>query len=70
MQETALDILQTIVKYSKPLSNILIETVFPATVQCILHTDDHAVMQSGGECLRAFINGKLEMENICIYYIV
>lgn len=58
MQDTTLDILQTIVKYSpKPLSSLLIDTAFPATVHCILRTDDHAIMQSGGECLRAFING-------------
>lgn len=59
MQETALDILQTIVKHShKPLSTLLVDIAFPATVKCILSTDDHAIMQSGGECLRAFINGK------------
>lgn len=60
MQDTSLDILQTIVKYSpKPLSPVLVNTAFPATVHCILRTDDHATMQSGGECLRAFINGKI-----------
>lgn len=66
MQDTTLDILETIVKYSpKPLSSLLIDTAFPATVQCILRTDDHAIMQSGGECLRAFING----ETLPIYLI-
>lgn len=62
MQDTALDILQTIVKHSpKPLSTILVDVAFPATVKCILSTDDHAIMQSGGECLRAFINGMFSM---------
>ena len=56
MQEIALDVLQTVVKYAKaPLSDQLIEIAFPAAVHCILRTDDHAVMQSGGECLRSFI---------------
>lgn len=64
MQDTALDILQTIVKHSqKPLSTILIDVAFPATVKCILSTDDHAIMQSGGECLRAFINGMFIINN-------
>lgn len=59
MQDTTLDILQTIVRHAaKPLSPILVDTAFPATVKCILSTDDAAIMQSGGECLRAFINGK------------
>lgn len=59
MQDTTLDILQTIVRHAaKPLSPILVDTAFPATVKCILSTDDSAIMQSGGECLRAFINGK------------
>lgn len=59
MQDTTLDILQTIVRHAaKPLSSILVDTAFPATVKCILSTDDYAIMQSGGECLRAFINGK------------
>lgn len=59
MQDTTLDILQTIVRHAaKPLSPILVDTAFPATVKCILSTDDHSIMQSGGECLRAFINGK------------
>lgn len=56
MQDISLDVLQTIVKYSSaPLSDQLIQNAFPAAVQCILRTDDHSIMQSGGECLRAFI---------------
>lgn len=59
MQETALDILEIVVKHSpKPLSEALINTAFPATVHCILRTDDPAIMQNGGECLRSFINGR------------
>lgn len=55
--DIALDILNTIVKYTEaPLSNALIESAFPAMINCILHTDDHTVMVSGGECLRSFIN--------------
>jgi hypothetical protein len=66
MQEIALDVLETIVKYSKqPLSDILIESAFPATVHCILRTEDHSVMQSGGECLRAFLF--VSPEQVCTY---
>lgn len=66
MQEIALDVLQTLVKYSTPpLSAALIETAFPATVQCVLGTDDHSVMQSGGECLRAFI--AVSPEQVCTF---
>lgn len=69
MQDTTLDILQTIVKHSpKPLSSVLVNTAFPATIHCILRTDDHAIMQSGGECLRAFING--EFDPICKYIFI
>lgn len=65
MQDTTLDILQTIVRHAaKPLSPILVDTAFPATVKCILSTDDSAIMQSGGECLRAFINGKRILSEI------
>lgn len=61
MQDTAMDILSTIVKYSPvPLSTILVNTAFPATVKCILGTDDNSIMQSGGECLRTFISGMFD----------
>lgn len=63
MQDTSLNILQTIVQHAaKPLTALLVDTAFPATVKCILSTDDHAIMQSGGECLRAFINGELKSQ--------
>uniref|UniRef100_A0A1B0GL39 Importin 9 n=1 Tax=Lutzomyia longipalpis TaxID=7200 RepID=A0A1B0GL39_LUTLO len=54
---TALEILQTLVVNCKPpLSDSLIENAFPAMVHCILRSDDPAVMQNGGECLRAFVH--------------
>ncbi|KAH8310718.1 hypothetical protein KR044_002749 [Drosophila immigrans] len=56
-QDIALDVLNTIVRNSEaPLPNALIETAFPAVVNCVMHTDDHTVMVAGGECLRSFIN--------------
>lgn len=56
MQDIALDVLETIIKYSKPpLSVALIENAFPAVIHCILRSEDHSVLQSGGECLRAFL---------------
>ncbi|XP_065091003.1 importin-9 [Ochlerotatus camptorhynchus] len=66
MQDIALDILGTVVKYSRgPLSNIMVESAFPAAVHCILRSEDHSVMQSGGECLRAFLT--VDPEQICGY---
>lgn len=66
MHEIALDVLHTVVKYSKaPLSDQLIETAFPAAVHCIQRTDDNSVMQSGGECLRAFIF--VAPQQVCSY---
>ncbi|KAH0619009.1 hypothetical protein JD844_018608 [Phrynosoma platyrhinos] len=58
---TSIDILTTVVRNTKPpLSELLICQAFPAVAQCSLHTDDHATMQNGGECLRAYISVALE----------
>lgn len=66
MQDIALDVLCTVVKYSRgPLSSIMVESAFPAAVHCVLRTEDHSVMQSGGECLRAFLT--VDPEQICGY---
>lgn len=66
MQDIALDVLETIVKFSKaPLSAQLIESAFPAAIHAILRTEDHSVMQSGGECLRAFLY--VSPEQVCTY---
>jgi importin-9 len=66
MQDIALDILQTILRYSKaPLSSNLIDVAFPAAINCILRTDDHSIMQSGGECLRAFLTAS--PQQVCEY---
>uniref|UniRef100_A0A182WDI9 Importin N-terminal domain-containing protein n=1 Tax=Anopheles minimus TaxID=112268 RepID=A0A182WDI9_9DIPT len=64
--EIALDVLQTLVKYSQaPLSDTMIESAFPSAVHCILRTEDHSVMQAGGECLRSFL--AISPEQICRY---
>ncbi|ELK34962.1 Importin-9, partial [Myotis davidii] len=43
---TAIDILTTVVRSTKPpLSQLLICQAFPAVAQCTLHTDDNATMQ-------------------------
>ncbi|XP_054569111.1 importin-9 [Eptesicus fuscus] len=58
---TAIDILTTVVRSTKPpLSQLLICQAFPAVAQCTLHTDDNATMQNGGECLRAYVSVALE----------
>ncbi|CAI9717889.1 importin-9-like isoform X1 [Octopus vulgaris] len=57
----ALDVLQMVVRGSKaPLSDALVQDCFPASVQCILQTEDNSTMQSGGECLRAFASVGLD----------
>lgn len=44
--QTAIDILTTVVRNTKPpLSQLLICQAFPAVAQCTLHTDDNATMQ-------------------------
>ncbi|XP_075930627.1 importin-9 isoform X2 [Petromyzon marinus] len=57
----ALDILSGVVRNTKPpLSDLLMCQAFPAVAQCTLRTEDNAVMQSGGECLRAYVSVALE----------
>lgn len=65
-QDIALDVLTTIVKYSQaPLPASLVDNAFPAMINCVLRSDDQAVMVAGGECLRAFIF--VSPEQICAY---
>ncbi|XP_070557729.1 LOW QUALITY PROTEIN: importin-9-like [Ptychodera flava] len=57
MAAVAMDVLCTVVRNSVvPLSDALINTSFPAAAQCTLRTDDNAVIQSGGECMRAYVS--------------
>ncbi|MEQ2305958.1 Importin 9 [Ameca splendens] len=58
---TSIDILATVVRNTKPpLSELLVCQAFPVVAQCTLRTDDHTVMQNGGECLRAYVSVALE----------
>ena len=42
----SIDILTVLVRWSPvPLSDILVSQIFPAVVQCTLHTDDSSTMQ-------------------------
>ncbi|MGH0192859.1 UNVERIFIED_CONTAM: hypothetical protein FKN15_032835 [Acipenser sinensis] len=44
--QTAIDILTTVVRNTKPpLSELLVCQAFPVVAQCTLRTDDHATMQ-------------------------
>jgi len=53
----ALDVLRVLVQYSpSPLSNALIETAFPAACQCVLNSEDHSTLQSGGEVIRSYLS--------------
>ena len=59
--QVSLDILQTLVRASTvPLSDALVSSAFPAAVQVTLKSDDSATMQSGGECLRAYVSKSLD----------
>ncbi|KAF7666677.1 hypothetical protein LDENG_00096850 [Lucifuga dentata] len=58
---TSIDILTTVVRNTKPpLSEMLVCQAFPVVAQCTLRTDDNAIMQNGGECLRAYVSVALE----------
>lgn len=62
--KVALDVLQTLVRSCPlPLSDGIINQSFSAAVQCVLHTDDAATMQNGGECLRAYAS--VSLEQVC-----
>ena len=51
----SLDLLTAIVRASPvPLNPVLMHDAFTAVVNCIFKSEDHAVLQNGGECLRAF----------------
>ncbi|XP_011701232.1 PREDICTED: importin-9 [Wasmannia auropunctata] len=53
----ALDVLKVLVQYSPtPLSNALVETAFPTACHCILNSEDHATLQSGGELVRTYLS--------------
>ncbi|CAB4057993.1 IPO9 [Lepeophtheirus salmonis] len=57
LQCAALELLQTVVRGSgQPISDLIMSSAFPVAIQCTLHSNDNAVLQSGGECLRAFVS--------------
>lgn len=62
MHPVALDILQTLVRYSRtPMSSLLIDNAFPAAIQCILRTDDNSVMQ---------VRTKTNVENSLVFVLI
>ncbi|EDO40537.1 predicted protein [Nematostella vectensis] len=51
-----IDVLTNIIKFSEPpLSDLLLNNVFPVLIKILLNSDDNAVLQSGGECLRMYL---------------
>lgn len=53
----ALDVLSSLVRSSpRPLSESLMMNMFPAAIQVTLTTDDNAVLQAGGECIRSYLS--------------
>ncbi|PIK58812.1 putative importin-9 [Apostichopus japonicus] len=57
LQSAALDVICTTIRCNPvPLPDAFLNDAFPVVVQCVMNSDDNAVMQSGGECVRAFIS--------------
>jgi hypothetical protein len=60
LHSVALDVLQTLVRYSEPpLSDTLMNTAFPAALQCILRTDDNSTMQVDIRLAHIFVSIKV-----------
>jgi len=54
--QVSIDILTVLVRWSPvPVSDVLVSQVFPAVVQCTLHTDDSSTMQVFG--FKLYANG-------------
>lgn len=54
-QGVALDLLTVVVRASPvPLGRMLMTDAFPAVINCLTKSEDHTVLQNGGECLRAY----------------
>jgi len=52
-----IDILEEIIRKSpKPLNQIFMKRAFPSIIEKTLKSDDEAIVQNGGECIRAFIS--------------
>uniref|UniRef100_A0A6A7FW59 Importin-9-like n=3 Tax=Hirondellea gigas TaxID=1518452 RepID=A0A6A7FW59_9CRUS len=58
VHSVALDMMTVLIRkcQSPDKDNLLMNAVFPAVVNRVLHTDDLSTQQNGGECLRAFIS--------------
>lgn len=53
----AIDLITTIVRHAQPpLSEIFIKHAFPLLVKRVISSDDDAIVQNGGECIRAFVS--------------
>lgn len=56
LEQTAIDILTTVVRNTKPpLSEMLVCQAFPAVAQCTLSADDNATMQVNGHINKPFL---------------
>ncbi|KAI8511530.1 Importin 9 [Branchiostoma belcheri] len=63
----SMDILCGVVRSSAtPLSDVLISQAFPACAQATLRTDDNSALQSGGECIRAYVS--VACEQIIVWH--
>ena len=48
--------------------NFFFKVAFPVVIQVTLSTDDNSILQSGGECLRAYLSVAPDQAQIQIDY--
>lgn len=63
----AMDILCSVLrKLKSPLPLVFIENAFTSMVRCALNTEDNSILQSAGECARAYI--AVDTEQLCNWH--
>ena len=63
----SMDILCKIVrKLKSPIPLVFIENGFTSLVKCAMHSEDNSILQSAGECARAFV--AVETEQLCQWH--
>jgi len=53
----AIDLLTAILRHSQsPLNDVFVKRAFPLVIKKVMDSDDEAIIQNGGECIRAFVS--------------
>jgi len=53
----AIDLMTTILRHAQPpINEMFIKHAFPLLVKRVMNADDDAIIQNGGECIRAFVS--------------